>query len=81
MLRNACSRRESEFPRPTALYPATLACCGFVGAVHVCGVPDLDPLAPSRAAGAWKRRADHLAALKLAATVEPPTEGADQGRR
>jgi hypothetical protein len=40
-------------------------CLGFhvEGAPHVCGVEPLDVLAPSHAAGAWKRRADHLAEL------------------
>jgi hypothetical protein len=41
-------------------------CLGFHGGPHVCGVGDLDVLAPSRSAGAWKRRADHAAKLAQA---------------
>ena len=42
-------------------------CLGYAvqGAPHTCGVPGLDVLVPSHAAGSWKRRADHL--CKLAA--------------
>jgi hypothetical protein len=47
------------------LFPAGEVCLGFAvaGAVHICQVPDLDPTVPARLAGAWKRRADHLARL------------------
>jgi hypothetical protein len=47
------------------LFPAGEVCLGYAvaGAVHTCQVPDLDPTVPGRLAGAWKRRADHLAAV------------------
>ena len=47
------------------LFPAGEVCLGYAvaGAVHTCQVPDLDPSVPGRLAGAWKRRADHLAKL------------------
>jgi hypothetical protein len=47
------------------LFPAGEVCLGYAvaGAVHTCLVPDLDPTVPGRLAGAWKRRADHLATL------------------
>jgi len=47
------------------LFPAGEVCLGYAvpGAVHVCLVPDLDPSVPGRLAGAWRRRADHLADL------------------
>jgi hypothetical protein len=47
------------------LFPAGEVCLGYAvaGAVHTCLVPDLDPAVPGRLAGAWKRRADHLATL------------------
>jgi hypothetical protein len=47
------------------LFPAGEVCLGYTvaGAVHTCLVPDLDPTVPGRLAGAWKRRADHLAQL------------------
>jgi hypothetical protein len=45
------------------LFPAGEVCLGYAvaGTVHTCLVPDLDPTVPGRLAGAWKRRADHLA--------------------
>jgi hypothetical protein len=45
--------------RLRALHPL---CVGYavLGTVHTCGVGGLDPVAPSHAAGAWRRRADHL---------------------
>jgi hypothetical protein len=47
------------------LFPAGELCVGFAvaGAVHTCLVADLDVSVPGRLAGAWKRRADHLATL------------------
>jgi hypothetical protein len=47
------------------LFPAGEVCLGYAvpGAVHTCQVPDLDLSVPGRLAGAWKRRADHLATL------------------
>lgn len=47
------------------LFPAGEVCLGYAvpGAVHICLVPDLDPTVPGRLAGAWKRRADHVATL------------------
>jgi hypothetical protein len=57
----------AELPegRLRRLFPAGEVCLGFAvaGAVHICLVPDLDPTVPGRLAGAWKRRADHLATL------------------
>jgi hypothetical protein len=57
----------AELPegRLRRLFPAGEVCLGYATApaVHVCLVPDLDPTVPGRLAGAWKRRADHLAAL------------------
>lgn len=56
-------------PQPEArlrrLFPAGEVCLGFAvdGTVHTCMVSGLDPTVPSRAAGAWMRRADHLAKL------------------
>ena len=58
-------RLRSEFPG---------VCTGFHGGPHSCMVADLDPLAPSSAAGAATRRRAHLA--RLAAD----SEAADQGR-
>jgi hypothetical protein len=51
-------------PQLRSLHPL---CLGFAipGTVHTCMVAPLDPLAPTTAAGAWKRRRDHLAQLKL----------------
>jgi hypothetical protein len=48
--------------RLRALHPL---CLGYAvpGTVHTCGIEPLDPTVPSRAAGAWKRRRDHLAKL------------------
>jgi hypothetical protein len=45
------------------LFPCGEVCPGFIGGPHVCRVPDLDRSVPGRLAGAWKRRADHLATL------------------
>lgn len=39
-------------------------CLGYHGGPHTCGVADLDVLAPSRSAGSWKRRQNHLAVLR-----------------
>jgi hypothetical protein len=49
------------------LFPAGEVCLGYAvpGAVHICQVPDLDPTVLGRLAGAWKRRADHLANLAV----------------
>jgi hypothetical protein len=49
------------------MFPAGEVCLGYAvpGAIHVCQVAGLDPAVPSHAAGAWKRRADHLAAVPL----------------
>ena len=48
--------------RLRALHPL---CLGYAvpGTVHTCTIEPLDPVAPSHAAGAWQRRADHLAKL------------------
>jgi hypothetical protein len=48
--------------RLQALHPL---CLGYAvpGTVHTCTIEPLDPVAPSHAAGAWQRRADHLAKL------------------
>lgn len=62
-------RDERELRR---LFPSGEVCTGYIGGPHVCLVPDLDPSVPSSAAGAWKRRADHLASLaRLAAEGGP----------
>jgi hypothetical protein len=45
------------------LFPAGEVCLAELGGPHVCGVAGVDPAAPSHAAGAWKRRRDHLAKL------------------
>jgi hypothetical protein len=52
------------------LFVAGEVCLGYAvpGAVHICLVPDLDPTVPGRLAGAWKRRADHLAKLAAASS-------------
>jgi hypothetical protein len=52
--------------RLRALFPGGQLCLGYAvqGAGHICHVADLDPLAPSTSAGAWKRRADHLEDLR-----------------
>jgi hypothetical protein len=51
--------------RMRLLFPAGEVCVAYhvEGAPHVCQVAGLDETAPSSAAGAWKRRADHLAQL------------------
>ncbi|SRR6266704_1007442 len=48
-----------------ARFPGGEVCVAYdvAGAKHVCGIPELDPLAPSTAGGAYKRRADHQAAM------------------
>jgi hypothetical protein len=48
--------------RLRALHPL---CLGYAvpGTIHTCGVGGLDLVAPSHAAGAWRRRADHLEQL------------------
>jgi hypothetical protein len=48
--------------RLRALHPL---CLGYAvpGTVHTCAIDPLDVVAPSYAAGAWRRRADHLEQL------------------
>jgi hypothetical protein len=56
--------------RLRAMFPDGSVCLALhhPGAVHTCGVAGLDPTVSSAAAGAWKRRADHLAQLQQEAT-------------
>jgi hypothetical protein len=57
----------AKLPEPTirSLSPLCLA-FAVPGTVHTCMVAPLDPLAVRSHGGAWKRKRDHLAKLKLA---------------
>jgi hypothetical protein len=50
--------------RQRALFAAGEVCLAEFGAPHICGVSGLDPLAPSHAAGAWKRVPEYTARLQ-----------------